>query len=138
MAAPAIRRAASTVAALLLALCAGAVWSVVALLVRGDAPFMAAPTAIVVVYALDYLKLPRGGARAAGALLLYAAAIVYAHYLNAASIVAAQLGVSFVDALVRVGPEMAYALATARGNGVDLAILVAIGALLAGYVARKA
>ena len=137
MAAPALLRAASAVAALLLALCAGAVWSVVALLVDGDAPWMAAPTALVIVHALGYLKLPPGPERAAGALSLYLAAIAYAYYLNGASIVASQLGLGYVDVLKSIGPEMAWALATTRGNVVDAAVLAAIALLLVVFAARR-
>jgi hypothetical protein len=136
MAAPGILRAAGALAALLLALCAGAVWSVVALFFRGDAPWMAAPAALLILHALGYLKLTHRAARIAAALALYLATIAYAHYLNGASIVSSQLGVGFGDALTALGPEMAWALAITRGTALDVAILAAIGLALAFIAGR--
>ena len=133
MAAPAIVRAASAGAALLLALCAGAVWSVVSLFFRGDAPWMAVPTALVVAHAIGYPKPASGLARAALALLLYAAAVAYAHYLDGASAIAGQLGIAFADTLRAIGPEMAWALAGARVEPWEWSIIAIVGVALAGW-----
>lgn len=133
MATPAILRAANAGAALLLALCAGAVWSVVSLFFRGDASWMSIPTALVVAHAVGYPKLASGLARAALALGLYVAAVSYAHYLDGASAVSAQLGIAFLDALRAVGPEMAWALASARVEPWEWSLIAIVGVALAGW-----
>ena len=135
MAAPALLRAASAGAALLLALCAGAVWSVVALIVGGDAAFMALPAALVVLHGLAYVKASTRFANVAAALVLYGVAVAYAHYLNAASVVSAQLGLEFLDVLRDVGPEMATALALARTTPLDTATIALVGVGLAAIAA---
>ena len=136
MAAPALLRAASAGAALLLALCAGAVWSVVALVLGGDAAFMALPAALVVLHGLGYVKPATRGSSVVAALALYAVAVVYAHYLNAASVVSSQLGLAFLDVLRDVGPEMATALTLARTTALDLATIVIVAIGLALLAAR--
>ncbi|HVF34798.1 MAG TPA: hypothetical protein VND91_05690 [Candidatus Saccharimonadia bacterium] len=136
MAATAIGRAAGAAAAMLLALCAGAIWAVVALILGDDVSWMAAPTALVVLYAISSTKVAARPARAAAALVLYAAAVVYAQYLHSASVVASQLGIGFYDALSGIGPEMAYALATARGGVVDGVTLGVVALALALVAAR--
>lgn len=123
---------------MLLALCAGAVWAVIALIAGDDASWMSAGVALAVLYALSTLKLDRGPGRAAAALVLYAAGVVYAQYLHSASVVASQLGIGYFDALSGIGPEMAYALATARGNPVDAAVIAVVGVALAVVAWRGA
>ncbi len=99
---------------------------------------MALPSAAIVLYALSYPNPSSRTARALFALALYALTIAYAHYLHAASLVTFQLGTSFRDALVAIGPEMAWALATARGDAIDAALMLLVGAALAVLAARGA
>lgn len=136
MAAPALLRAASAGAALLLALCAGAVWSVVALVLGGDAAFMALPAALVVLHALGYVRPATRASSVVVALVLYGVAVGYAHYLNAASVIASQLGLAFLDVLRDVGPEMATALTLARTTALDAATIAIVAAGLAFLAAR--
>jgi hypothetical protein len=129
-------RAASAGAALLLALCAGAVWSVVALILGGDAAFMALPAALVVLHGLGYVKPATRMSSVAISLGLYLVAVAYAHYLNAASVISSQLGLEFIDVLRDVGPEMATALTMARTTALDTATIAIVGIGLAILAAR--
>lgn len=79
----------------MLALCAGAAWSVVALVTGGTAAWMVVPAAVVVVWSLGFMPPLPNAARAIVAPLLLVASVSYAHFLSAASIVASQLGVPF-------------------------------------------
>jgi len=135
---PALRRAASAGAAVLLALCAGAVWSVVALILGDGAAWMCVPAALVAYHGLSYLKPASAIARVGSVLALYACTVAYAHYLLSASIVSAQLGLHFRDVLLNVGPEMAIALATSRGDWLDAAAIGVVGVVLAAFAARRA
>lgn len=138
MAIPALRRAASAGAALLLALCAGAAWAVVALIMGDGAAWMSVPAALVTYHGLSYLKPASRVARAGSVLALYACTVAYAHYLLSASIVSSQLGLHFRDVLWNVGPEMAIALATSRGRMLDAMTIGVVGVALAVFAARRA
>jgi hypothetical protein len=120
--------------ALLLALCVGAVWPVVALVLRSDAAWMALFAALVAVFAVGLLALRTRWARAAIALLLTLVSVTYAQYLSAAAVVTSMLGIPFRTVLGSMGPEMAFALARARLSAVDAALIgvaLALAAALA-------
>lgn len=120
----------------MLALCAGAIWSVVALLTGGNATWMVLPAAAVVVWSLGFMpplaRLPR--AILAAALLL--ATVAYAHVLNAATVLAGQLGVSFRQSLTTMGAEMAWALSLARTPTWAVVLLLATVVSVALYAYR--
>ena len=119
----------------MLALCAGAIWSVVALLTGGNADWMVIPAAVVVVWSLGFMPpIPRL-ARALVVAALLLATVVYAHVLNAATVLAAQLGVPFKQSLTTMGPEMAWALSLARTPAWAIALLLAtvLGAAVFAY-----
>lgn len=121
-------------AALALALCAGAVWSVVTVLTGDQAAWMALPAAAVAVFACAALSRPALRAATAAACTLLSA--LYAYTLGAASVVAMSLGVPFVESLRGIGPEMALAIANARTGPVASAIVLGC-ALAAAAVAYR-
>ena len=119
----------------MLALCAGAIWSVVALLTGGNATWMVLPAAVVVVWSLGFMPpIPRL-ARALVVAALLLATVVYAHVLNAATVLAGQLGVPFKQSLTTMGAEMAWALSLARTPAWAIALLLAtvLGAAVFAY-----
>jgi hypothetical protein len=122
----------------LLALGAGAAWALAALLLRGEASFMAAPAALAAVIGTGWAR-PRSrasAALAAAALTLLAAA--YALYLWAAALIAGGVGLEFADALLLTGPGMAAAVLGARLSPADHALIVGCVLLAAGVAARRA
>ncbi|MFO0029400.1 MAG: hypothetical protein ACK558_11275 [Pseudomonadota bacterium] len=123
-------------AALVLALSAGAAWALSALILRGEASFMAAPAAMAAVLGTGWAR-PRSriaAALAAAALTLATAA--YALYLWSAALVAGGVGIGFDEALLRTGPGMATALLAARLSSEDH-LLIGGSALLAAAVAAR-
>ena len=123
-------------AALVLVLSAGAAWALAALILRGEASFMAAPAALAAVLGTGWAR-PRSrlvAALSAAALTLLAAA--YALYLWAAALIAGGVGLEFGDALLRTAPGMAAALLGARLSPADHA-LIAGSALLAAVIAAR-
>jgi hypothetical protein len=124
------------VAATALALCAGALWSLVALVLRADAAWMAAPAALVAVVGAGFLKAAPRALAATLALALTLLAAAYALYLNAATLLATRLGIGLGTALRDIGPEMAAALVRARLDPADFA-LIGGSALLAAAVAWR-
>lgn len=102
------------IAALLLALCAGAIWSVVALIVVSPVHWMVIPAVAVAVAGSDFLRAAPALSQAAAAAAMTIVSTLYAHYLSAASLVAGVLGIEFQDALTNIGAEMALALSLAR------------------------
>ena len=121
-------------AALLLALCAGAVWSVVTVITGNQAPWMALPAAALAVFGCSSLRSRAWRAFAAVACTLISA--VYAWVLGAASVVSASLAVPFGESLRSIGPEMALAIATARTGPLAASFVLAV-ALVAGAVAWR-
>jgi hypothetical protein len=124
------------VAAAALAMCAGALWSLVALVLRGDVAWMAAPAALVAVIGAGFVKSAPRAVAAALALALTLLAAAYALYLNAATLLATRLGIGLGSALRDVGPEMAAALVRARLDATEFA-LIGGSALLAAAVAWR-
>ncbi len=99
---------------ILLVLCAGALWSVVALLTGGVALWMALPVAGVAVVATDWCGLAHPAMRAALTLALLAMATVYACILYSGTVIAMSMGMRFGDALVMMGPELALIMGRLR------------------------
>jgi len=125
-------RLVSTLAALLLAAGSGAAWALVAIMLRGEAAWMALPVAVAaVVGAGGMVRAVRWQrALAAGLLCLMAAAI--ALYLQAGLLIAGGLGLDVFDVLATTGPEMAGALAHARLSALEQAGILACTLLAAG------
>ena len=121
-------------AALLLALCAGAVWSVATVLSGNQAPWMALPAAALAVFACSSLR--SRAWRALTAFLCTLISAVYAWVLAAASVVSSSLAVPFGESLLGIGPEMALAIASARTGPLAASFVLAV-ALAAGAVAWK-
>jgi hypothetical protein len=117
------------VTAILLALCVGAVWPVVAVLSRSDAPWMALVAAVVAVFSVGMFALQAAWLRVALALALTAISVVYAQYLLAAAVVTGIMGLPFRDVVASIGPEMACALACTRATPTAAALI--LGALIA-------
>ena len=144
-------------AAAIFTLCSGAVWAVllqvppratpwmsplatvvvpwIALL----APWFALLIALIAVFALRFSKVQLAWPRALTALAYFVLAVLYAQYLRAAVLVAMGIGFGLGPTLMRMGPEMAAALALPRVGLADV-IGVVVGALLAlllGYASGR-
>ena len=124
----------AALAAIALALCVGAVWAVATMFTRDQAPWMVLPAALVAVLATAAVPPRLRLVRALAAAVLTIVSVAYAYALSAASVVAGSLDVPFLQTLVRMGPEMAFAIADARTGPVAIAIVV-VGALGAGVAA---
>lgn len=131
-------RAIGVVTALMCALAAGAVWSVMALHVYLDLIFFAIPVAIIVAWALRSNGFVRSAAGAAIAAFFTLIAFVYAGYLLAAAKVAAFLGVSMRSTVINIGPEMAAAVAWTDLTAWRIATMLFAVALSAWLVWRPA
>jgi hypothetical protein len=124
---------------LLVALCGGAVWPVVALLTGSDAPWMAFASTVTALLAASSLAMPSQWLRAAVAAAYAAIGIAYAQYLIAAGVIAGTLGVPVRTAIFNTGTDLAFAMARSRNSATALALmLVAVGvaALLAARMGR--
>jgi hypothetical protein len=128
----------SILTAILLAFCVGAIWPVIGLMRRSDAPWMVFVAAAVAIYAVRMIALHSRWMRVIAALSLTAISIAYAQYLAAAAVVTSVIGIPFRAVLTSMGPEMAFAVARARMSTSD-AILIDAGLLLAaiGAVALR-
>lgn len=124
----------AALAAIALALCVGAVWAVATLVTRDQAPWMVVPAALVAVVASAAVPKDRRVLRALAAATLTMLSVTYAYALAAATVVAGSLDVPFLATLVRMGPEMTFAIADARTGPLALSVLV-MGALAAGAAA---
>jgi len=128
-------RAFTALTGLLIALCGGALWPIVALVTRSDAAWMAFACALSAVLAVLGLR-ASPGVRAACAAFYTILGIAYAQYLIASGVIAGTLGVSLRNAVVGLGPEMAFALAYARASRMSLAMM-ALAVVGAAWVAWR-
>ncbi len=124
--------------AMMLALAAGSVWSVVIQWTGSPAGWVAVPVALLIASAPVQLGLA-GAARQSRwrEFLLNAAmltlATIYAQYLGAAGVVGRELGFDFLRTLREIGPELAFALAHERAGALDWLGELAGLALLATF-----
>ena len=95
-----VSAAGSTLAGVLLSLCVGAVWAVVTLFTRDQAPWMVLPAALVAVAGSAFVPPRRPWLRAIVAAILTGVSVAYAFALAAASIVAGSLDVPLLVTLV--------------------------------------
>ena len=110
--------------AVLNAICLAGVWSLLSLQGLNHA-WLGPPLAFVLVLLLHLQGLSRGQPRAALALALYVLAAAYAAYLEASGRIAAELGLTLLEGLRRIGLEMAWAWYRAHSDGVDHLLLLA-------------
>lgn len=121
--------------AVMLALAAGSVWSVVIQWTESPAGWMAVPVALLIASAPAQLGLTRSSQTTqlqqlmVNGLML-GLATLYAQYLGAAGVVGRELGFDFLRTLREIGPELAIALARQRAGPLDWAGLAAAVATL--------
>ncbi len=120
------------VAALLLAVGSGAAWAMIAIVLRGEAAWMALPAAMAAVIGATGMVRAVAWRRALAAGLLTGLAAAVAMYLKAGLLIAGGLGLDFADALTALGPEMAIAMARARLSPLEQATIVVCSLLAAG------
>lgn len=123
--------------AMMVALAAGSVWSVVIQWAESPAGWMA----VLVALLIASVPMQLGHAAAPGStpcgqlcfnVLMLVLATSYAQYLGAAGVVGRELGFDFLRTLREIGPELAFALARERAGPLDwLGIVVAIATLAA-------
>lgn len=123
-----IPRTTAAFAALMLMLCVGAAWSVVALLTRTDAAWMSLPAALIAVLGTGWQSSGAPLLHAVAAAGLTTLATVYGLYLHAATLVALRLGLEFRETLLALGPQMA---STIIGDRLSTAEWLLIGACIA-------
>ncbi len=122
-----LHRLVTFVAAVFLPLAAGALWSALSLRFSAELPAMALACAAATWPARHYLSPRSGLLRGTLSLLICAIGIAYAHWLKSASIIAANIGVGFMDALLTIGADLTFAIARARTDFGSLAFaLVAL------------
>lgn len=109
--------------------CIAAFWSLLAL--RGAGMLVLAPVvAAAIVLLLRFNGQPAGPWRALAAGLLFAGAALYAAYIEASGSIGAELGLSLLESLRQIGPEMAVAWWLAHHGWAD-ALWYAAGLLVA-------
>jgi hypothetical protein len=121
--------------ALGLALCMGAAWSLITLVLDTEGALLAVPAGVAAAIAARWLPIGRAP-RGAFALLLFGIACGYALYLRAATVVTRGLGLGFGDVLSAIGPDMALSVVLARLGPID-GLLIAGGAVLAVALAAR-
>ena len=133
----AITRFIGIATALMCALAAGAVWSVLQIYLRLELVVLALPSAALIAWALrnhGFARTPGGALLAA---LITAIACAYASYLLAAARVASFLGIPMRATLTTIGAEMAAAVAWANMTVFHVGTLMLAVALSAWLVWRK-
>src|SRR4249920_3919478 len=131
-----ITRPGTALLGLLVALCGGALWPVVALVTASDAPWMAFAPAATALVATGGLAMGSAVLRALTAAFYTGIGIAYGQYLIAAGVVANGLGVPLRSALFDMGPELGFALAWTRNRGPALWLMLAAIVLAALFAAR--
>jgi len=131
-----ITRPATAMLGLLVALCGGALWPVVALITASDAPWMAFAPTLSALLATSGLALASPLLRALVAAVYTGIGSAYGQYLIAAGVIASGLGVSLRSALLDTGPELGFALARARNSDAALWLMLAAIVLAAVLAAR--
>ena len=123
--------------ALMVGLAAGAVWCVLQLYLRFDLIGIALLVAAIIAWILRRQGFAQTISGAVIAAISTAVACAYASYLLAAASVASFLGESMRSALLKIGPDMANAVAWARMDGFHIGTLLLAIALSAWLVWRK-
>ena len=124
--------------ALLLALCIGAVWPVIGLVLGSDAYWMALLAALVAAFGTGMLALRAAWLRAAVALALTCVSIAYAQFLNAAVLVTGAVGLPFRAVVTTMGADMALLLARLRLSTAGAVVIAAALVLAATIAALRA
>ncbi|HVV98252.1 MAG TPA: hypothetical protein VHC92_14010 [Rhodanobacteraceae bacterium] len=118
--------------ALMTALAGGAVWCLIALYARRDLIALALPIAGLIVWALRAHGYAGRWSGAAVAAICVALASAYSLYLQASAQVASVLGLPLREALLQIGPRMAFDIMRANLDAVGAATLLA--AVLVGAI----
>ena len=119
-----VQRLASLIAALVLPLAAGALWSAMSLRFQAELPAMALLCAAATLPSRAHLA-ATAWLRGVLSMSCCAVGIVYAQWLKSASVVASEIGIGFIDALQSIGTEFTYALAISRTGSIGLALIAA-------------
>jgi hypothetical protein len=118
--------------ALMTALAGGAVWCLIALYARRDLIALALPIAGLIVWALRAHGYAGRWSGSAVAAICVALASAYSLYLQASAQVASVLGLPLREALLQIGPRMAFDIMRANLDAVGAATLLA--AVLVGAI----
>ena len=118
--------------ALMTALAGGAVWCLIALYARRDLIALALPIAGLIAWALRAHGYAGRWSGAAVAAICVALASAYSLYLQASAQVASVLGLPLREALLQIGPRMAFDIMRANLDAVGAATLLA--AVLVGAI----
>jgi hypothetical protein len=134
-----VSRLLTTLAAILGAACVAAIWSLLSL--NGVSQWWLAPlAAFAIVLFLHSQGVLAGLFRALVACLLFVCSAAYAAYIEASGSIGAELGLTLVEGLRRIGPEMALAwLRAHRGSGelAAYALGLLLSALLGAWLGRR-
>lgn len=121
---------------LMCTLAAGAIWCVLTLYLSRNLSILAVPIAVILAAVLrshGYAATLLGTVLAAACTLI---ACLYAQYLLATAQIASLLGLPMGMALMKIGPDMAFAVMKTRIGGWDLASMLG-AALLSAALTRR-
>lgn len=113
----------------------GATWALFALADRWNAPWMALLIPFLLNWLLHFNQHPAGSWRALLCLLGLWVAIIQCNFIVGGALVAAHLGKPLWPWLFMIGPEMAFAVARAHMQWIDLAAYTA-GSVVALWIGR--
>ncbi len=122
--------------ALMTALAAGAVWCVLVLFAQRDLIILAVFAAIAIAWVMRSHAFAGLRSGALIAIVMTVVACAYSLYLQSAAYIAGLLGMSFREALPRLDPGMASAIAWYNIGPIDLTVLV-LSPLLAAWLVLR-
>ena len=112
-----------------------AAWVAAAMVTGTQCAWMAVVAALDAAWLLRLAGAPRGGTRMAAGVLATATAIVLAHWGIVAAHLSGMMGLPFLDAMLRLGPSLAWTLSALANTTTDLALL-ALGLVVAAFASR--
>ena len=112
-----------------------AAWVAAAMISGSQCSWMAVVAALDAAWLLRLAGAPRGNARMVAGVLATLAAIALAHWGIVAAHLSGMMGLPFLDAMLRLGPSLAWTLSALANTTTDLALL-ALGLVVAAFASR--
>ena len=112
-----------------------AAWVAAAMLSGSECAWMAVVAALDAAWLLRLSGAPRGGMRVTVAVLATVVAIVLANWGIVAAHLSGMMGLGFVETALRLGPSLAWTLATLANSTTELAWFAA-GVVVAFFASR--
>lgn len=112
-----------------------AAWVAAAMIAASQCSWMAVVAALDAAWLLRLAGAPAGNGRMVAGVLATIAAIVLAHWGIVAAHLSGMMGLPFLDAMLRLGPSLAWTLSALANTTTDLALL-ALGLVVAAFASR--